>query len=153
MTTFFINGTPTKEFSMERGLRQGDPLSPFLFILAGEVLQLMTSTVCNQGLFKGIHLAQPNRNISLLQFDDEALIFGKWSRKNLVTLTNILSCFHDLSGLRINLSKCNLFGIEVLDAEAKSMAGLIKCQVSSFPLNYLGLLVGGNMRSLLVGGS
>ncbi|KAJ9535108.1 hypothetical protein OSB04_un001812 [Centaurea solstitialis] len=145
-TSILINGTPSKEFLMERGLRQGDPLSPFLFLLAGEVLQLMILNACNMGLFNGIRLVKSNRNISLLQFADDALIFGKWSRKNLVALTKILTCFYDVSGLRINLSKCNLFGIGVSDPVVKDMADKIRCQVSSLPFTYLGLPVGGNMK-------
>ncbi|XP_024990648.1 uncharacterized protein LOC112524938 [Cynara cardunculus var. scolymus] len=121
-TSILINGTPFDEFHMQRGLRQGDPLTLFLFLLLGEVLQLMIRSACNQGLFKGIRLAKSNWNLFLLQFADDALIFGKWSRKNLVTLTNILNCFHEVSGLRINLSKCNLFGIGVSEAEVNNMA-------------------------------
>ncbi|GKB96500.1 hypothetical protein Tco_0982637, partial [Tanacetum coccineum] len=45
-----INGSPTKEFSMEKGLRQGDPLSPLLFLLVAESLQVSILEACNKGL-------------------------------------------------------------------------------------------------------
>ncbi|KAJ9549100.1 hypothetical protein OSB04_021643, partial [Centaurea solstitialis] len=141
--SILINGSPTKEFQMERGLRQGDPLSPFLFLIAGEVLQLMILEACNKGLFKGIQMATSNRNLSLLQFADDALVFGEWSKKNLFMLSKLLNCFFDVSGLRINLSKCSLFGIGVSDSEVSDMAGMLKCKASSFPFKYLGLPVGG----------
>ncbi|KAJ9564448.1 hypothetical protein OSB04_000414 [Centaurea solstitialis] len=136
-TSILINGSPSKEFRMERGLWQGDPLSPFLFLLAGEVLQQMLVNACNSGLFKGLQLESSNRNISLLQFADDALVFGKWSKKNIFALSNILGCFHEVSGLRINLSKCNLYGIGVSDVEVKEMADRLGCKASAFPFNYL----------------
>nr|GEV71960.1 nucleotide-binding alpha-beta plait domain-containing protein [Tanacetum cinerariifolium] len=48
-----INGSPSKEFKMECGLRQGDPLSPFLFFLVIEALQVTIVDACNKGIFKG----------------------------------------------------------------------------------------------------
>ncbi|KAJ9561194.1 hypothetical protein OSB04_006354 [Centaurea solstitialis] len=147
-TSVLINGSPTKEFQMKKGLRQGDPLSPFLFLIAGEVLQQMVIEACNQGLFKGIRLASSGRNISLLQFADDALIFGKWTPANLVVLTQILNVFYDVSGLKINLAKCSLLGIGVSTEEVNEMASRIGCRATSFPLNYLGLNVGGNMNKI-----
>ena len=117
LVSVLINGSPTKEFNMERGLRQGDPLSPFLFLLVGEALQVMVSEACNKSLFQGVRLSRNNRNLSLLQFADDSLFFGKWSRRNVENLTKILHCFYEVSGLKINLSKCNLFGIGVSHGE------------------------------------
>ena len=145
-TSILVNGSPSKEFRNEKGLRQGDPLSPFLFLIASEVLQQMIIEACNQGLFKGIRLYRSGRNLSLLQFADDALIFGKWSRANLITLTRILNVFHDVSGLQINLSKCNLLGIGVSDREINEMAVMIGCRSATFPFSHLGLAVGGNMK-------
>lgn len=68
-----INGSPSKEFRMERGLRQGDPLSPFLFLLAAEALQMLTLDACNKGIFKGLSLAEDGSNVSLLQYADPIL--------------------------------------------------------------------------------
>ena len=47
------NGSPTSEFEMRRGLRQGDPLSPLLFIIAMEGLNIAMKEACDKGIFKG----------------------------------------------------------------------------------------------------
>ncbi|GKB06328.1 putative RNA-directed DNA polymerase, eukaryota, reverse transcriptase zinc-binding domain protein, partial [Tanacetum coccineum] len=52
--SILINGSPTKEFSMERGLQQGDPLSPLLFLLVAKSLQVSIMEACNKGIFKGL---------------------------------------------------------------------------------------------------
>ena len=61
-----INGSPSKEFKMERGLRQGDPLSPLLFLLIAETLQISVIEACNKGIFNGVSLAESKVNVSLL---------------------------------------------------------------------------------------
>lgn len=72
-----INGSPTKEFVMERGFRQGDPLSPFLFLIVTEALQVTVLEACNKGIYKGLSLINEGSNISLLQYADDALFFGR----------------------------------------------------------------------------
>ncbi|GJR72216.1 hypothetical protein Tco_0084581 [Tanacetum coccineum] len=69
-----INGLPLKEFKMERGLRQRDPLSPLLFLLVAEALQVAIMEAYTKGLFKGISLAGEGANISLLQYADDVLL-------------------------------------------------------------------------------
>ncbi|GKF88208.1 putative RNA-directed DNA polymerase, eukaryota, reverse transcriptase zinc-binding domain protein [Tanacetum coccineum] len=75
-----VNGSPSKEFKMERGLRQGDPLSPFLFLIVAEALQIAVLEACSKGVYKGITLADGGANLSLLQYADDALFIGEWSR-------------------------------------------------------------------------
>nr|GEV49574.1 arginine repressor C-terminal-like domain-containing protein [Tanacetum cinerariifolium] len=60
-----MNGSPSREFKMERGLRQGDPLSPFLFLIAVEALQVLTLDACNKGVYKGLSLAEDGAKVSL----------------------------------------------------------------------------------------
>ena len=52
--SILVNGSPIKEFRMGKGVRQGDPLSPFLFILAAEGLNVMVSEAVTKGIFNGV---------------------------------------------------------------------------------------------------
>nr|GFA70960.1 RNA-directed DNA polymerase, eukaryota, reverse transcriptase zinc-binding domain protein [Tanacetum cinerariifolium] len=67
-----VNGSPTEEFQFYKGLKQGDPLSPFLFILVMERLHISFQRVVDVGLFKGIELA-PFLNLSHMFYADDAI--------------------------------------------------------------------------------
>lgn len=140
-----INGSPTNEFSMERGLRQGDPLSPFLFIIAAEALQMSVLEACDKNIFKGVSLNSEGSNVSLLQYADDALFFGKWSLCNVRNLLQILNCFQEASGLKVNLGKSRIFGLGVSDSDLHEVASLMNCSFGKLPFSYLGLPVGKNM--------
>ncbi|GJS96150.1 putative RNA-directed DNA polymerase [Tanacetum coccineum] len=135
-----VNGSPSNEFKMERGLRQGDPLSPFLFLIVVEALQVSIIEACNKNLFKGLYLNEDNTNLSLLQYADDALFFGEWSLWNAKKLVMILKCFQDASGLRVNLAKSKLYEIGV------NSVVILNCGFDSLPFIYLGLPVGMKMN-------
>lgn len=59
-----VNGAPTEEFSITRGVRQGDPLSPFLFILAMEGLHVAIQDASEKSLILGIKLPQGGPSVS-----------------------------------------------------------------------------------------
>nr|GEZ18872.1 RNA-directed DNA polymerase, eukaryota [Tanacetum cinerariifolium] len=80
--SILVNGTPSKEFSCFRGLKQGDPLAPYLFILIMESLHLSFNRVVAEGLFKGIQLPGPIV-LSHLFYADDAIFIGEWSDGNL----------------------------------------------------------------------
>ncbi|GKC32259.1 putative RNA-directed DNA polymerase, eukaryota, reverse transcriptase zinc-binding domain protein [Tanacetum coccineum] len=81
-SSVLINGSPTAEFELFRGLRQGDPLSPFLFILAMEGLHAFTSKAEEIGLFKGASFGRDSTSISHLMYADDVIFFGEWSWLN-----------------------------------------------------------------------
>ena len=71
-TSVLVNGSPTDEFPLERGLRQGDPLSPFLFLLAEEGLNIMMKSLVETQLFSGYSIGDVNLVVvSYLQFADD----------------------------------------------------------------------------------
>jgi hypothetical protein len=144
-TSVLVNGSPTKEFKIERGLRQGDPLSPFLFILAVEALNIAFLEARNNNIFHGVEVDKDKIHISHLQFADDALIIGEWSRTNAKNLSRILTCFHLASGLKVNFNKSKLYGIGVTNGELSSMATTIGCLASQFSCIYLGLPIGAKM--------
>lgn len=85
-----VNGSPTKEFSVGRGLQQGDPLSPFLFLIAAKGLSIMFKEAQTLGIFSG-HLF-PTRGlcISHLQFADDTLLVGEISYQNVWVIKSLL---------------------------------------------------------------
>nr|GFA18716.1 putative RNA-directed DNA polymerase, eukaryota, reverse transcriptase zinc-binding domain protein [Tanacetum cinerariifolium] len=82
-------------------------------------------------------------NVSLLQFAEDALFFGEWSRLNASNLINILRCFEMGSGLKVNMDKSRL---GVPDSDVSSIASSFGCAHGILPFIYLGLRVGRRMR-------
>ncbi|GJY93013.1 arginine repressor C-terminal-like domain-containing protein [Tanacetum coccineum] len=131
---------------MERRPRQWDPLSPFLFLIVVEVLQTSILEACNKGAFKGISVANGGANLSLLQYANDALFFGEWSRFNAMTVIVILKCFENALGLKINLSKSKIYEVGVQIDEVGVVASYLGYDHGSIPFIYLGLPVGKRMR-------
>nr|GEV01459.1 putative RNA-directed DNA polymerase, eukaryota, reverse transcriptase zinc-binding domain protein [Tanacetum cinerariifolium] len=144
-----VNGSPTKEFKIEKGLRQGDPLSPFLFLIAVKALHVSLQEAKSKNLFEGIKVGSLEVEISHLQFADDAFIMGKWSIKNANNLCRILRCFNLASGLKVNFSKSKFFGVGVDTNETRQLASILKFQPSSLPCSYLGLPIGSNMNNAI----
>ncbi|KAJ9557765.1 hypothetical protein OSB04_012379, partial [Centaurea solstitialis] len=107
-----VNGSPTREFPLSRGLRQRDTLSPFLFIIAMEGLHIAMREATNKNLFHGISLPNNGPLVSYLLFADDVMFLGKWSAFNAINLKRILNCFHHASGLKVNFSKSKVYALE-----------------------------------------
>ncbi|GJX45301.1 RNA-directed DNA polymerase, eukaryota [Tanacetum coccineum] len=144
MASILVNGSPTSEFQFHCGLKQGDPLAPYLFILIMESLHLSFSRTVDAGLFKGIQIG-PSFMISHLFYADDAVFIGEWSDNNLTRIMQILHCFSLSSGLKINISKSHLLGVGVPRESVNTAARRLGCSVMSAPFKYLGVMVGGNM--------
>ncbi|XP_076902042.1 secreted RxLR effector protein 78-like [Bidens hawaiensis] len=76
-SSVLVNGSPTFEFKCERGIRQGDPISPFLFIIGMEALSMIFQNAREQRFFEGLQLPNRGPKISNLLFADDALILGE----------------------------------------------------------------------------
>lgn len=133
---------------MERGLRQADPFSPFLFALIGEALSTLLQEASSKNIFKSCRVKSDNIEVIQLQYVDDVLFFDEWSNQNALTLLKLLKCFEAASGLKINLQKSQLFGVGISQPEVSRLARRIHCAPVSLPILYLGLPVGANMRRL-----
>lgn len=109
-----INGSPASEFKISKGVRQGDPLSQFLFIIVMEGLNVALEAAKDNGLFKGVQIPNGVPTLSHLFYSDDLIFVGEWSRSNLKTLARILRCFHISSCLKVKFHKSRVFGIGAL---------------------------------------
>uniref|UniRef100_A0A251UDF3 Putative RNA-directed DNA polymerase, eukaryota, Reverse transcriptase zinc-binding domain protein n=1 Tax=Helianthus annuus TaxID=4232 RepID=A0A251UDF3_HELAN len=148
-SSVLVNGSPTFEFKCSKGIRQGDPISPFLFILVMEALSYMFDKEKSEGLLVGIQTPRNGPVVSHLFYADDAIIMGEWSRSNITNVVRILRVFHICSGLKINIAKSNLYGVGVSNGDLSDMANIIGCQAEEFPFRYLGLTVGANMNRVV----
>ncbi|GKB37452.1 RNA-directed DNA polymerase, eukaryota [Tanacetum coccineum] len=147
MGSVLVNGNPTSEFHFHKGLKQGDPLSPFLFILIMESLHLSFNRVLDVGLYKGISINN-SLMISHLFYADDAVFVGKWGPSNIKTIVHVLKCFYLASGLKINLHKSKLMEIGINKEEIDLAASIVGCLTFSSPFKYLGVQVGASMSRL-----
>ncbi|KAJ9547296.1 LOW QUALITY PROTEIN: hypothetical protein OSB04_019839 [Centaurea solstitialis] len=138
-----INGSPTKEFRLGEGVRQGDPLAPFLFILAAEGLTIAMKEAQQANILREFG---QQYEVSTFQFADDTIFVGDWSAQNAKHLLRVLKCFEVCSGLKINLNKSRLSGVSVNKDEVANMARRLNCKDESIPFRYLGLPVGTNMN-------
>ncbi|XP_028081075.1 uncharacterized protein LOC114282560 [Camellia sinensis] len=99
MVSVLVNGAPTKEFQPQKGLRQGDPLSSFLFIIAAKGLNLLLARAKVQGLFRGANVGSNDVSVSHLQFADDTIIFYEGDNEDILNIKRVLRCFETMSGL------------------------------------------------------
>lgn len=100
--TILINGSPSCPFNLQRGLRQGDPLSPFLYVLIVEALNQMMKKATRLNLWKGVKICKNGLMITHLQYADDTLIFSDASLAYLKNIKQALILFHQASELQVN---------------------------------------------------
>lgn len=140
-----INGNPSGEFEMQRGLRQGDPLSPFLFLVAAEGLNLLIRRVVERGLLKATYIGRRRTQISHVQYADDTMFIVDRGKENASAIRWILKNFELASGLSVNFDKCWAFGVNMDRDEVAEMVEWLGCKVGALPIPYLGLKVGGRL--------
>lgn len=141
-----VNGCPTEEINIQRGLKQGDPLAPFLFLLVVEGLSGLVRSAESHGLYEGFKVGNSGLSISHLQYADDTLFVGEASMQNLWSLKTILRCFELASGLKVNFHKSSVMGVNVGDEFLGLAERFLYCRVGGVPFTYLGLPVGANPR-------
>ncbi|WOG84202.1 hypothetical protein DCAR_0103384 [Daucus carota subsp. sativus] len=140
--SILVNGSPTKEFVPSRGLRQGDPLSPLLFNLVGEVLSSMLHKTSQKGIFKGFSLGKAMQPITHLQFADDTIVFVDNTLESISGVKKVLQCFQMISGLKINYEKSEIFAHNSSFSTQMEGARIFGCKVGQWPMTYLGVPIG-----------
>jgi hypothetical protein len=136
-TAILLNGIPGKWINIKRGLRQGDPLSPLLFIVVVDILQQAIKQSALNGLLR--HPILEDQPCPVLQYADDTLIVLQGDVQQARILKEILDSFAISTGLKINYNKSTFVPINLSLQEGEEIAEALNCEVASFPQTYLGL--------------
>ena len=146
--SILINGSPKDFFGSSRGLRQGDPLSPLLFVIVMEALSRLLDGAVLAGHISGFTVGTRSNTplmVTHLLFADDTLIFCDASASQVEYLQEILASFEAVSGLHINLAKSKLVPVGEVTNMGELVA-LLGCSMSSLPMTYLGLPLGAKFK-------
>jgi len=136
-TAVMLNGIPRRWITCQCGLWQGDPLSPYLFIIVADMLQRLIHRASSLGLL--VHPIDPSLRCPVLQYADDTLILIGGHVQSMRTLKNILDDCSLATCLFINFHKSTFDPMNVDDSVVAAMATTLGCPTASFPQTYLGL--------------
>ncbi len=104
-----INGDPKGFFNPSRGLRQGDPISPYLFLLCAEGLQALLAHTAQAKKIQGLSISRGGPTLTHLFFADDSVLFCRANLSDCHAIQEVLSKYERASGQQINHGKTTLF--------------------------------------------
>ncbi|WVZ83395.1 hypothetical protein U9M48_030553 [Paspalum notatum var. saurae] len=132
-----LNGRPGQKIIHRRGVRQGDSLSPMLFILAMDAFNRLLFSAGRRGILSMPGFLAVRHHCSL--YADDAILFLSTTTSEASRAKWLLQVFGGASSIVANLGKCSLSTITVDDGVTASIAAILECRVAPFPVVYLGL--------------
>jgi len=147
-TFVLVNGSPTEEFFLRRGLRQGDPLFPFLFLVMAEGMARLWRSMLLKGLFIEYSVGRNKIPVLLIQYDDDFVIISDGADRNWLAIKCVLRMLKLVVRLKVNFHKSNLISINISPHVLYRAAEYLNCDVANLPMNYLDVPIGINHRCL-----
>ncbi|XP_077226476.1 uncharacterized protein LOC143859710 [Tasmannia lanceolata] len=136
--SILVNGSPQGFFTSSNGLRQGDPLSPFLFSISMEMLSVLLENASSSNALS-TPFVQGSLAITHLLFADDLMIFAKGSTRNASILYSCLSLFHKVSGMEANPFKSEIFFRGTILRDKLEILKTLGFKEGTLPIRYLGL--------------
>ncbi|CAN1345714.1 Transposon TX1 uncharacterized 149 kDa protein [Linum perenne] len=133
-----LNGGIHGFFPAKKGVRQGDPLSPYLFVIAIEPLSRLLD-IAGRSQILPYHPQCHKIRLTHLAFADDMMIFTNGSYYGLEVICGILAKFASWSGLRVNPDKCDIFSAGIPEFTLAAMNRLSGFRLGNLPIRYLGL--------------
>ena len=134
------NGNRLDSFQPRRGLRQGDPISPYLFVLCMERLACFISKQVDEGIWDGVAVSRGGPRVSHLMFADDLLLFCKAKKSQVQNVVHTLELFCKASGMKINIEKSKAICSRNISNRRKEMlSGVSHIPFTSDLGKYLGV--------------
>lgn len=133
-----VNGSPNGYIRYHRVLRQGDPLTPMLFVLVIDVLSSMFSHALRSKILVGVPLGEFGRSCNL-HYVDNLLVLTIDGLEDLRILKLILYLFESISRLDINFAKTCLYSSYIRVLPEVGFTETLNCDVGLLPVTYLGI--------------
>jgi len=137
--SILLNGSPSRTFKPSRGLRKGDPHSPFLFILMMEGLGRAIKVAKEEGRIQGLRLNQGGDMVTHQQFVDDAKLQGTPTAKEAKAFKHILSEFSRAVDIDVSLTKSKIFFFNMDISRQRNLSRSLGFQRESLPTKYLGV--------------
>ena len=139
LISILLNGGKIEPFHPSRGIRQGNPLSPYLFIMCMEVLGFLISRRCEENLWDPIQVSRGGQAFSHLFFADDLVLFAKADLWNCTSVLKTLDTFCELSGQKVNLNKSKVyFSLNISPESREEMCGVLGIHSTPNLGKYLG---------------
>lgn len=138
--SILINGHPTDPFNPKRGIRQGDPLSPYIFILCAEVLSGLINKEQRNGHITGVAIATNAPAISHLLYADDSILFCRAKLDEATAIMNVLKTYQQASGQKVNMDKSEMiFSPNISSDFKREFHNKLPIKISSSIQKYLGM--------------
>jgi hypothetical protein len=115
-----VSGNSVGSITLTRGIRQGDPISPYLFLLCAEALSSLISHVAETGVITGVPTSPRGPRVSHLFFADDSLLFCRANSLEWRRLMKILGIYEVGSGQKLNLQKTSIIFSRNTSVEKKA---------------------------------
>jgi hypothetical protein len=135
-----FNGTLLEAFSPSRGLRQGDPLSPFLFLFVADGLSTLLRNEVNQNRITPLKVCRRAPGISHLLFADDTLLFFRATKEEALCVRKTLDVYAACTGQLVNPAKCSImFSASCTQQSQETIRSILHVEQQGFEAKYLGL--------------
>ena len=141
-SSVLLNGTPGRQFYCKCGVRQGDPLSPLIFVLAADLLQAAINDAFQRNLIRLPFHSTNQKEYPVIQYADDTILVIPACMQQAQVIKTILTDYASSVGLRINFHKSTLIPINCGAEKSQEIANIFGCVVGKMPFTHLGLPLG-----------
>ena len=141
-SSVLMNGVRGKENYIKRGVRQGDPYSPLIFVLAADLLQSIVNKAMRLNLLSAPLQVNSCPHFPIVQYADDTLVIMQEDTRHLFCLKALLNTFASATWLKVNYGKSFLVPLNISVDRIELFTNTLQCAKGEFPFTYLGLPLG-----------